>query len=73
MELNIFNRWGEILFQTTEVVSELQNGTIVTKSKPWNGEYRGVPVQQDVYAYTLKVTALNNKEYEYSGTLTLIR
>jgi hypothetical protein len=55
------------------VVSELQNGTIVTKSKPWNGEYRGVPVQQDVYAYTLKVTSLNKEVYEYSGTLTLIR
>jgi hypothetical protein len=32
-----------------------------------------VPVQQDVYAYALKVTALNDEVYTYTGTITLIR
>jgi gliding motility-associated-like protein len=61
MQLTIFNRWGEIMFQTTD------------KNEKWNGIYKGVPVQQDVYAYALKVTALNDEVYEYSGTITLIR
>jgi hypothetical protein len=47
------------------------DGTI--KTKPWNGTYNGNLAQQDVYAYQLVVTALNDEEYEYSGTVTLIR
>jgi gliding motility-associated-like protein len=61
VDFTIFNRWGEIMFQTTD------------KDKKWDGTYKGEPVQQDVYAYQLKVTALNDKVYNYSGTITLIR
>jgi gliding motility-associated-like protein len=61
MQLTIFNRWGEIMFQTTD------------KNEKWNGIYKEVPVQQDVYAYALKVTALNDEVYTYTGTITLIR
>jgi gliding motility-associated-like protein len=61
MELTIFNRWGEIMFQTTD------------KNKEWDGTYKGLPVQQDVYAYSLKVTSLNDDPYTYSGTITLVR
>ena len=61
MELTIFNRWGEIMFQTTD------------KNKKWDGMYKGELAQQDVYAYQLNVTALNDKAYNYSGTITLIR
>lgn len=61
MELTIFNRWGEILFQTSE------------KDAEWDGTYKGEPAQQDVYAYQLKVTALNDEPYTYNGTITLIR
>ncbi|MBR9861178.1 gliding motility-associated C-terminal domain-containing protein, partial [bacterium] len=61
MELIIFDRWGEIMFRTTE------------KEEEWDGTYKGVPVQQDVYSYLLKVTALNDEVYTYTGTITLIR
>lgn len=61
MELTIFNRWGEIMFQTTD------------KNKEWLGIYKGLLAQQDVYAYQLKVTALNDELYTYTGTITLIR
>ena len=61
MELTIFDRWGEILFQT------------ITKDEQWDGTYKGVLAQQDVYAYQLKVTTLDDELYIYSGTVTLIR
>jgi hypothetical protein len=70
VKLVIFNRWGEIMYRTTEVQTTL-DGTI--KTKPWNGTYNGNIAQQDVYAYQLVVTALNDEEYTYSGTITLIR
>ncbi|MFY0642825.1 MAG: gliding motility-associated C-terminal domain-containing protein, partial [Bacteroidia bacterium] len=61
MEMLIFNRWGEIMFQTTD------------KDIEWDGTFQGAPCQQDVYAYQLKVTALNDEVYTYTGTITLIR
>ena len=70
LKLVVFNRWGEIMYRTSEITTSL-DGT--TKTKPWNGNYNGELAQQDVYAYQLVVTALNDEEYTYSGTITLIR
>ena len=61
MELIIFNRWGEIMFITNDV------------NEKWDGTYKGEPAQQDVYAYQLNVTALNDEVYNYTGTISLIR
>ena len=61
IELIVFNRWGEIMFKTNDV------------NEKWDGTYRGEPAQQDVYAYQLNVTALNDEVYTYTGTITLIR
>ena len=60
--LKIFNRWGEKLFESNHPENE-----------PWDGTYQGEPAQQDVYMYIAKVIAFDGKEYEYSGTVTLIR
>ena len=61
MEMIVFNRWGEIMFQTDK------------KDIEWDGTYKGLECQQDVYAYQLKVVALNDEVYTYTGTITLIR
>ena len=61
-QLTIFNRWGEKLFVSNHPEDE-----------PWDGTYQGEPAQQDVYMYVAKVIAFDGKEYEYSGTITLIR
>ena len=60
-EIILFNRWGEILWQTTD------------KYEGWNGTYRKDDAQQDVYAWVIKVTAFDGKEYQYEGTVTLMR
>jgi gliding motility-associated-like protein len=60
--LKLYNRWGELLFESKDPEKE-----------PWDGTYKGEPAQQDVYMYYAKVIAFDGKEYEYSGTVTLIR
>ncbi|MFT5158279.1 MAG: gliding motility-associated-like protein, partial [Bacteroidia bacterium] len=57
----IFNRWGEVMYETTD------------PNAKWDGTFNGIKVQQDVYAYYLKVSGWNNKEYTFSGTITLLR
>jgi gliding motility-associated-like protein len=59
--LQVFNRWGERLFETTD------------RDAVWDGTYQNTPVQSDVYAYLLKVKSWDGDEYEYSGTVTLLR
>jgi gliding motility-associated-like protein len=60
-DIIIFNRWGEIIFESTDI------------KIGWDGNYKGIECQQDVYAYRLKLTSLDNKTYNYEGTITLMR
>lgn len=57
----IFNRWGEQLYQSSDI------------KEGWDGRYKGQDVQQDVYVYVVRVTSLSGKEFEYYGTITLLR
>jgi gliding motility-associated-like protein len=61
IDLNIFNRWGELVF-----VSE-------TQSLGWDGTYKGELVPPGVYAYQLLVTYLDGSEELLKGTITLLR
>jgi gliding motility-associated-like protein len=59
--LIVFNRWGEILWESKD------------PSQRWDGNYKGLPAQQDVYAYHLNVTSWDEKTYRFNGTVTLLR
>ncbi len=58
--LEIFNRWGEKLFETTDIDSQ------------WDGTYEGKPVQMTVYFYRLKAMGIDNRSYSINGQITLI-
>ncbi len=60
-ELQIFNRWGELIFVSDD-----------PKVK-WDGTLKGEPCQQGVYNY--KLTVLNNSgdEKNYTGDVNLLR
>jgi len=60
-EMLIFNRWGEKMFETTDL------------SRGWDGNYLGKPAQDGVYVYKMIVTSLEDKVFQYNGTFTLIR
>lgn len=60
-ELNIFSRWGELLF----VSKDIDIG--------WDGYYKGVLCTQDVYIYKIIATTLDNKKIEKTGDILLLR
>ena len=60
-ELQIFNRWGELIFLTEDV------------NQGWDGYYRGKLSPQDVYVYKVSVVFLNGKRETKTGNFTLFR
>ncbi|MFB0923945.1 MAG: PKD domain-containing protein, partial [Vicingaceae bacterium] len=60
-ELNIFNKWGELLFISLDV------------SIGWDGYYRNELCKQDVYIYKIKVRYLDGRSESFVGDVTLLR
>jgi gliding motility-associated-like protein len=60
-ELLIFNRWGELLFQTRD------------EQFGWDGYYNGKLCPQDVYVYKLTASLDNGEKIVRVGDINLIR
>ena len=61
MNWRIFNRWGAMVFQSTN------------PNAGWNGYYKGTLQPQEVYVYVLDVTFSDNSKYQKKGDITLLR
>jgi gliding motility-associated-like protein len=60
--LKIFNRWGEVVFETTD------------KAKGWDGRFKGVETPTGVFVYVLTYSDINAPEPQHAkGTFVLIR
>ena len=57
----IFDRWGELVFESNDV------------SYGWDGTFRGVLLQPDVYDYYLDVTCIGGLKSITKGNITLMR
>lgn len=61
MELLIFNRWGELVFESKD------------KNRGWDGRHKGVLVDPGVFTYYLKIKCFNKVEFIKTGNVTVIR
>ena len=59
----IFNRWGELIFETTDL------------NKGWDGTYNGIVVQEGVYVWKIVGAPLDNEAdlKEYYGHVTVLK
>jgi gliding motility-associated-like protein len=60
-KLEVFNRWGELLFVTEDV------------KVGWDGYYRGQPAKQDVYVWKAYAKFSDGRETTMKGDVTLLR
>ena len=60
-KLQVFNRWGELLFETEDI------------HKGWDGYYRGHLSKQDVYVWKAYAKFVTGDEKRLTGDLTLLR
>ena len=59
--LSIFNRWGEEVFQTKDIL------------QGWDGTFKGAEAPADVYVYQLTVVCFDKNRTFHKGNITLIR
>ena len=59
--LQIFNRWGELIYESDDV------------DVGWDGYINGILSPQDVYVYKASVEFLNGQQKSYVGSVTLLR
>jgi gliding motility-associated-like protein len=59
--IQIYNRWGEKIFQTTDI------------NKKWYPVYRGKNIPMGTYVYLITFTDYENKAFKKTGTINLIR
>ena len=71
LNLKIFNRWGELVFETSTLETDGTDGSL--RSQGWDGKLRGKEQEMDAYAYVLNATFIDGNKYEDKGNITLIR
>ena len=59
--LRIFNRWGNLIFETTNI------------DEGWDGNYKGAAQPFDTYVYLVQVVTSTGKLVNKQGNITLIR
>lgn len=60
-ELIIFNRWGEVIHQTTN------------PDNKWDGKYKGIACSVGVYPYLIKFKFVSQARQTSKGSITLVR
>jgi len=60
-DMKIFNRYGELIFQTTDV------------KIGWDGYFNGKLCQQDAYVWKVKAVFFDDTKFEDVGSVTLLR
>lgn len=61
MVLKIYDRWGELVFETDK------------QNKGWDGSFKGALVDPGVFVYYLTITCIDGQEYFKKGNVTVIR
>lgn len=62
MYFAVYDRWGAIIYETSDM-----------SSKGWDGTYKGEKLPTDVFVFWFFAKCLNGEEYSHKGNVTLLR
>ena len=60
--MNIYNRWGELIFQSSSL-----------DGRGWDGTFNNVPQPEGVYVYVIDGTFKDGQKEHHQGNVTLVR
>ncbi|MBL7717196.1 MAG: PKD domain-containing protein, partial [Flavipsychrobacter sp.] len=61
-KMSIYNRWGQQVFETTNI-----------DGRGWDGNFNTTPQPQGVYVYLIEVAYKDGRAEKYQGNVTLLR
>ena len=61
LQFSVYNRWGELVFNTTSI------------NHGWDGVYQGEKVDPAVFVYHLKATCINKETFSKEGNITVVK
>ena len=61
IHLMVFNRWGELVFETTD------------QNQGWDGNLRGKALNPAVFIYVLSATNVEGQKIKLRGNVTLVK
>jgi len=64
--MQVFNRWGEVVYETANV-------NIEDPTKGWDGNYKGRQAESAAYIYNIELICDTGEVFSRKGTITLIR
>ena len=62
----VFNRWGEVVY-------ERSNFQANDMSAGWDGTYKGIKLNPDIYVYVIDVLCDNNTTLPFKGNIALLK
>lgn len=65
-ELNIFDRWGNMVFQGLDLAPN-------DPTQSWDGTYKGQEMDPGVYVYMAKIRFIDGEIHLFKGDITLVR
>jgi gliding motility-associated-like protein len=60
-EMDIFNRWGELMYTTTNL------------DQGWDGNFNGTPMPEGTYTFVARITDLAGRNFKKSGSILLLK
>jgi len=60
--MNIYNRWGQLIFTSTSI-----------DGRGWDGTFNSIQQPEDVYVYIIDATFIDGQKEHHQGNVTLIR
>ncbi len=60
--MDIYNRWGQLVYQTTSI-----------EGRGWDGKLNSIPQPEGVYIYVIKATFKDGRTMSKNGNITLLR
>lgn len=65
--MRIYNRWGELVFQS-------ENTSANDPGAGWDGTYKGIVLEPDVFVYVVQVQCeLGGQPFDFKGNVSLVR
>jgi gliding motility-associated-like protein len=65
-KFQVFNRWGELVY-------DIRNISPNDPSVGWDGQYKGVVLEPDVFVYVIEATCNLGEHFVYKGDISIVR